>query len=85
MYSLVLLLEVRAFGFADFQKQLLSQGPPLCMRATTTVPTYAYVHTRAPLVYTFGSTVVFKGVFSRSDGYGKRISIRHISEILVHA
>ena len=38
MYSLVLLLEVRAFGFTDFQKQLLSQGPPLCMRATTTVP-----------------------------------------------
>ena len=37
MYSLVLLLEVRAFGFTDFQKKLLSQGPPLCMRATTTV------------------------------------------------
>jgi hypothetical protein len=29
--------------------------------------------------------VVFTGVFSGSDRYGKRISSRHNSEILVHA
>ena len=52
MYSLVLLLGVRAFGFTDLRKQLPLQGPPLCTYTTTRVPLCSYAHTRGPLVYT---------------------------------
>ena len=40
MYSLVLLLGVRAFGFTDLRKQLPLQGPPLCTYTTTRVALY---------------------------------------------